>query len=67
MTDSWLTVEQAAEYLGFPSRAALYMAIRRGQVPAYKMGKRVRFKRSELDQAFTRAPSSMFADEVTLA
>ena len=66
MTDRWMTVEKAVEYLGFPSRASLYMAVRRGQVPAYRMGKRLRFKRSELDRVFVRTASTSFVDEITL-
>ncbi len=50
----WLTVEQVVEYLAFPSRAAVYQAVRRGQIPVYRIGKRLRFKRSELDEAFQR-------------
>ena len=52
--NEWLTVEQAAEYLAFPSRAAVYQAVRRGQIPAYRIGKRLRFRRRELDKAFQR-------------
>ena len=54
MQDQWLTIMEAVEYLRFPSRGALYQAIRRGQIPAHKLGARIRLKRSELDAAFTR-------------
>ncbi len=47
----WLTASQAARYLGFPSRRALYMAIRRGQVPVHRLGRRMRFDARELDEA----------------
>ena len=47
----WLNTEQARDYLGLPSRKALYQAVRRGQVPVHRLGeKRLRFSRSELDQ-----------------
>ncbi len=47
----WLTATDAAAYLGLPSRRALYMAIRRGQVPVHRLGRRMRFDPRELDQA----------------
>lgn len=47
----WLTADEAATYLGFPSRRALYMAIRRGQVPVHRLGRRMRFDARELDEA----------------
>ena len=46
----WLTAEAAATYLGLPTAQALYQAVRRGQVPVSRLGKRrLRFSRSELD------------------
>jgi excisionase family DNA binding protein len=45
----WLTADEATAYLGFPTRKALYAAVERGQVPAHKLGRRLRFSRSELD------------------
>jgi excisionase family DNA binding protein len=45
----WLTADEATSYLGFPSRKALYAAVERGQVPAHKLGRRLRFRRAELD------------------
>lgn len=47
----WMDAETAKAYLGFASRKALYQAVRRGQVPAHRLGKRrMRFHRSELDR-----------------
>lgn len=46
----WLTPEQAAPFLGLPSVRALYQAVRRGQVPAHRLGRRLRFRREELDR-----------------
>jgi excisionase family DNA binding protein len=48
---TWLTVDQAVIYLGLRSRMALYQAVRRGQVRAHHFGRRLRFRRSELDEA----------------
>ena len=47
----WLTADEAASYLGLPSRRALYMAIRRGQVPVHRLGRRMRFDVRELDES----------------
>jgi excisionase family DNA binding protein len=49
--NGWLTAEAAAAYLGLPSSRALYMAVRRGQVPAHHLGRRLRFSIRELDDA----------------
>ncbi len=50
-TSEWFTASEAAEYLRFNSTKALYQAVRRGQVPAHRLGRRtLRFSRVELDQ-----------------
>ena len=50
-TSEWFTAAEAAEYLRFNSKKALYQAVRRGQVPAHRLGPRkLRFRRVELDQ-----------------
>jgi excisionase family DNA binding protein len=47
----WLTADEACSYLGLGSRKALYQAVRRGDVPVHRLGKRrMRFHRRELDQ-----------------
>jgi excisionase family DNA binding protein len=56
-SEPWMTAEQAAEYLGLPSRKALYQAVRRGQIPVHRFGKRLRFSRAELDRALLNAAS----------
>lgn len=50
----WLTVEEAVSYLGLRSRMALYQAVRRGQIPVHHLGRRLRFRRSELDERLSR-------------
>ena len=50
----WLTADEATAHLGFPSRKALYAAVERGQVPGHKLGRRLRFSRSELDALLGR-------------
>jgi excisionase family DNA binding protein len=52
--DRWLTAPEAAAYLGLPSHRALYQAIRRGQVRAHRLGRRLRFRTAELDAVLTR-------------
>ena len=47
---AWLNPDQAAAYLLFPSRKALYQAVRRGAVPVHRMGRLLRFYRPELDR-----------------
>ncbi len=52
--DAWMTTDQAAAYLGFPSVEALYQAVRRGHIPSHRIGRRrLRFRRSELDRKLT--------------
>ena len=46
----WLNGDQACEYLALPSRKALYQAVRRGQIPAHRLGRRLRFSKLELDR-----------------
>jgi len=49
MSSEWLTANETVEYLRFPSRDALYQAVQRGQIPAHRLGRRLRFRRAELD------------------
>ncbi len=44
----WLTADEATVFLGLPSRKALYTAVERGQVPASRLGRRLRFHRDGL-------------------
>jgi len=46
----WLSPPQAVRYLRLPSLKALYQAVRRGQIPVHRLGKRLRFNRVELDR-----------------
>ncbi len=49
LASEWLTADEATEYLRFPSRDALYQAVHRGQIPTRRIGRRLRFRRTELD------------------
>jgi excisionase family DNA binding protein len=50
----WLDPDEAYRYLSLPTRKALYQAVRRGQLPAHRLGKRMRFNRAELDDLLFR-------------
>ena len=50
----WFNADQAAEYLALPTAKAVYQAARRGEIPAYRFGKRLRFKRDELDDLLNK-------------
>ena len=49
----WMTTKQAAEYLGL-SPKALHDRVHMRQIPFYRLGKSLRFKRTELDQMLER-------------
>lgn len=49
MQDSWIGIEEAANYLGV-TKDTIRNWIRKTDIPARKIGKLWRFKRSELDQ-----------------
>jgi excisionase family DNA binding protein len=53
--ENWMTAAQTAAYLSMPSRKALYQAVRRGQIPGHRIGRRsLRFSRAEIDQWLAR-------------
>lgn len=50
MTTEWMSAEEAAQYLRFPSTRALYEMVSRVEIPAYRLGKRMLlFSKTELD------------------
>jgi excisionase family DNA binding protein len=58
--DAWMTADEAAAYLDYRTRAALYQAVRRGIVPAHRLGaRRLRFSQSELDAELDHHPSRL--------
>lgn len=64
--DAWMTADEATAYLGYRTRAALYQAVRRGIVPAHRLGaRRLRFRRSELDAELAQHPSRLAAPAAT--
>ena len=50
----WMNVPETVQYLGLPSTKALYQAVRRGQIPAHRLGKRLRFSAVELDRVLEK-------------
>lgn len=53
IVQEWLTIENAAEYLGV-SENALRIMVHRGQIRFYKLGRRLRFHKDELRALFLR-------------
>ena len=49
-----LNPKEATAYLKLPSVRALYQAVRRGQVPVHRIGRRMRFLKAELDAVLVR-------------
>ena len=47
---TWLTSDEAAEYLRLPSVGALRALVCRRKVPFHKLGRSLRFKKNELDR-----------------
>ena len=46
--DKWLTVEEAAEYLGM-GKTVLYTLTREGKIPAHKVGRKWSLEKDQLD------------------
>ena len=46
--DTWLTIEEAAEYLGM-GKTVIYTMAREGRIPASKVGKKWTFEKEQLD------------------
>jgi excisionase family DNA binding protein len=53
----WMDAAEAAEYLRLRSVRALYDHVRRGRVPAHRLGRLLRFRRDELDATLRGAPA----------
>lgn len=47
---TWLTSREAAEYLRLPSVGALRVLVCKRQIPFHKLGRNLRFKKTELDR-----------------
>ena len=58
---AWLTPDEAVHYLALTSRKALYQAVRRGALPAHRLGRLLRFYRPELDRVLLGRSTSAVA------
>ncbi len=47
---TWLTADEAAEYLRLPSVGMLRVLVCKREVPFHKLGRRLRFKKMDLDR-----------------
>lgn len=47
--DSWMTLEEVAQYLKV-SKDSIYRLAQKGKMPAYKIGNLWRFKKEEIDE-----------------
>lgn len=46
----WLTISQLAEYLGFANRATQQEWRESGELPYYRVGKNIVYKKSDIDE-----------------
>ena len=47
---TWLTADEAAEYLRLPSVGMLRVLVCKREIPFHKLGRRLRFKKMDLDR-----------------
>lgn len=57
MADSWISLEEAANYLDV-NKDTIRNWIKKEAIPAHKIGKLWRFKKSELDEWITSGRSA---------
>lgn len=50
---TWMTIRECAEYMRLTERAVYHM-VYRNQIPYHKLGKRLRFKKEEVDADLER-------------
>ena len=48
--DKWISIDDAASYLGVKSSTILEWIKKENGIPAYKIGKQWKFKKAELDE-----------------
>jgi excisionase family DNA binding protein len=57
----WLDIKDLVQGYPFTSRKAVYQLVQRGRLPAYRMGRRLIFKRSEIEDFLGQNPVSTIA------
>lgn len=51
ITEKWINIDEAAEYLGVkPATVRSWLRKENVEIPAHKIGKQWKFKKSELDE-----------------
>lgn len=59
LEDKWISIDEAAEYLGIKTVTLRVWIKNKINVPAHKIGKQWRFKKSELDEWIKSGKSEM--------
>ena len=54
LSEPWMTVVDVRDYLSLPSKQAVYEAVRAGQLPVHRLGHRLRFRKTEIDDVLLR-------------
>ncbi len=54
----WMNADQAATYLGSASRAHVYDLAARGHIPVHRDGRRMLFRKSEIDAYIERSSAT---------
>lgn len=62
MDESWITTAEAAEYLGVHQNT-LYRLVKENKVPYGKIGKSLRFKKSQMDEFMKKDDKEVDRDE----
>ena len=57
--DNWINIDEAAEYLGVNKDSIRNWIKRSTEIPAHKIGKQWKFKKSELDEWVKSGKSSL--------
>ena len=57
--DRWISIEEAAEYLGVNKDSIRNWIKRSTEIPAHKIGKQWKFKKCELDEWIKSGKSSL--------
>ncbi|NFK79387.1 helix-turn-helix domain-containing protein [Clostridium botulinum] len=59
ISDNWISIEEAAEYLGVKPVTVRNWIKKKNYIPAHRIGKLWKFKRSELDAWIKSGKSAM--------
>ena len=60
-----VSVEEAAKILGY-SRNTAYEAVKNGQLPVIRLGRKIRVPKAALEQMLTGAPAETLPSQVSL-